>query len=108
MASLRIEFHGQTVTARLEGHVIRIGRDTECDLTVDDPTVAAIHVTIEPFGNGGHKLTEEVIVFIVETRAASPEMSVGQLVDSVRKRFGLSVHPRSVERALERRAKKAS
>lgn len=57
---------------------------------------------------GGHKLTEEVIVFIEETRTASPELSVGQLVDSVRKRFGLSVHPRSVERALERRAKKAS
>ncbi len=58
MASLRIELHGQSVTARLEGRVIRIGRDTECDLTVDDPSVAAIHVTIEPFGNGGHKLTD--------------------------------------------------
>ena len=58
MASIRIELHGQTVTARLEGRVIRIGRDSECDLTVDDPSVAAVHVTIEPFGSGGHKLID--------------------------------------------------
>lgn len=56
---------------------------------------------------GGHKLTEEVMVFIEQARTSNAEMSLPQLAASVRKRFGLSVHPRSLERALERRTKKA-
>jgi transposase len=57
--------------------------------------------------HGGHKLTEEVMVFIEKARASNAEAPVEQLAESVRARFGLTVHPRSVERALERRAKKA-
>ena len=55
---------------------------------------------------GGHKLTEEVLVFIEQARTSNADMSPARLAESVRKHFGLSIHPRSVERALERRAKK--
>lgn len=58
MANLRIELGGRTVTARLEGRVVRVGRDPECDLAVDDPSVAAVHVTFEAMAGGGHKLTD--------------------------------------------------
>ncbi len=57
--------------------------------------------------HGGHKLTEEVVVFLEQERAAKASCSARDLAALVRERFGLAVHPRSVERALERRAKKA-
>lgn len=58
MANLRIELGGRTVTARLDGRVVRVGRDPDCDLTVDDASVAAVHVTFESLPGGGHKLTD--------------------------------------------------
>jgi len=55
---------------------------------------------------GAHKLTEEVMTFIDQVRAESPELPSRVLTERVRERFGLSVHPRSIERALARRLKK--
>jgi transposase len=55
---------------------------------------------------GAHKLTEEVMVFLDQARAAAPELSSRDLAGRVQERFGLAVHPRSIERAFERRLKK--
>lgn len=53
-----------------------------------------------------HKLTPEVVDFIVQTRSAQPELSFDELAQAVLKQFGLRVHPRSIERALARQQKK--
>jgi transposase len=55
---------------------------------------------------GAHKLTEDVMVFLDEVRAETPELSSRDLAGRVQERFALSVHPRSIERAFERRLKK--
>jgi hypothetical protein len=55
---------------------------------------------------GGHKLTEAVLAFVDGERAADASLSTAALVDRVEARFGVRVHPRSLERALARRAKK--
>jgi len=55
---------------------------------------------------GAHKLTEEVMAFLDQARAEAPELSSRDLAGRVQERFGLSVHPRSIERAFERRLKK--
>ena len=52
-----------------------------------------------------HKLSEAVVERLVEARAAQPSMSSADLAALVTAEFGLSVHPRSVERALARRPK---
>jgi transposase len=52
-----------------------------------------------------HKLNEEVLAFLRQVLAAEPRLSSRQLADRLRARFGLSVHPRSIERALQQRAK---
>jgi hypothetical protein len=44
--------------------------------------------------------------FVDQARAETPELSARVLVEQVQERFGLSVHPRSIERALARRLKK--
>jgi transposase len=51
-----------------------------------------------------HKCTEEVLDFVEQQRAeGSPDQEVSE---AVRKRFGISIHPRSLVRALTRQKKK--
>ena len=49
-----------------------------------------------------HKLSTAVMDFINELLGEDPTLAAAELVERVRKRFKLSVHPRSVQRALER------
>jgi len=53
-----------------------------------------------------HKLTETILSFLDQCRADDKTLRSRTLASMVRKRFGLSVHPRSIERALKRRQKK--
>jgi transposase len=53
-----------------------------------------------------HKLTEPVLEFIDQKRAADSNLRASALAAMIRAQLGLSVHPRSIERALMRRAKK--
>jgi len=49
-----------------------------------------------------HKLTEDVMAFI----SACKTLQATDLANRIKQRFGLSVHPRSIERALQRQSKK--
>ena len=49
-----------------------------------------------------HKLSAAVMEFINELLGEDPALVAADLVEKIRKRFKLSVHPRSIERALER------
>ena len=53
-----------------------------------------------------NKLTDAVLEFIDRQRAADSSLRAPQLAAMIRKHLSLSVHPRSIERALARRAKK--
>jgi transposase len=53
-----------------------------------------------------HKLTDEVMAFIVEKRQEEPSLRPAELVRLIRERFGTTVHPRSIERRLRRHQKK--
>lgn len=53
-----------------------------------------------------HKLSEEVVDFLERARAENPSLSSADLADLLLEQRALTVHPRSIERALERRAKK--
>ena len=53
-----------------------------------------------------NKLTDAVLKFIDRQRAADSTLRSPQLAVLLRKRLHLTVHPRSIERALARRAKK--
>jgi len=55
---------------------------------------------------GGHKLTEEVLEFIKEICAVGQPKNIPALLDEVEGRFGIRVHRRSLERALQRCEKK--
>jgi transposase len=53
-----------------------------------------------------HKLTDEVLAFLVETRQKEPSLQAPELVRLIQERFGTKVHPRSIERSLLRHPKK--
>ena len=53
-----------------------------------------------------HKLTDEVLAFIVGIRQKQPHVRTAELVRLIQERFGTKVHPRSIERSLLRRQKK--
>lgn len=60
-------------------------------------------VPAKPGPRGAHKLTDEVLDYLEELRSADPTVGSAALACAVEERFGVSVHPRSVERALARR-----
>ena len=55
-----------------------------------------------------HKLSAPVVAVLQKTLAQQPQMKASDLAELVHQRFGISVHPRSVERALARQEKNAS
>ena len=54
-----------------------------------------------------HKLSDEVVDALRTAKSEQPTLSVGDLVGFVRERFGISVHRRSIERALARGKKRS-
>jgi hypothetical protein len=52
------------------------------------------------------KLTDEVLDYVEQLKAANRALRAPQWSEKVLEKFGLAVHPRSIQRALERRAKK--
>jgi transposase len=59
-----------------------------------------------PGPKGAHKLTEEVMAFVERVRQKHPAVTATALSQRVRARFGVAVHPRSIERARARGEKK--
>jgi transposase len=53
-----------------------------------------------------HKLTPDVIDFVVQARSAQPDLRYDELAEAVEKQLGVRIHPRSIERALARQQKK--
>jgi transposase len=53
-----------------------------------------------------HKLSDDVLAFVLDTLKAEPALRVAELRQRVAQRFGISAHPRSIERALTRHRKK--
>jgi len=60
-------------------------------------------VPAKPGPRRAHKLSEQVLDHLDSLRSADPTLRTGQLAQAVADRFGITVHPRSVERALARR-----
>ena len=59
-------------------------------------------VPAKPGPRRAHKLTDEVIAHAQRLRAADPGLGSTQLAAAIAEEFAITVHPRSVERALAR------
>jgi transposase len=54
---------------------------------------------------GAHKLTDAVMVFIEQRLQTDPSMPARGLAHEIETKLGVSVHPRSIERAIARKKK---
>jgi transposase len=57
--------------------------------------------------HGAHKLNPEVLGFVIEAQGKEPKPRFSELARMIERRFGVQVHPRSIERGLSRRKKNA-
>ena len=55
---------------------------------------------------GGHKISDEVVAFVIELKAAHPELTTPQCLAAVETQFSITLHRRSLERALAGRKKR--
>jgi len=53
-----------------------------------------------------HKLTDEVMDFVHQSRRNNPSLKTADLVALIKEQFDLAVHPRTLERGLQREQKK--
>jgi hypothetical protein len=57
---------------------------------------------------GGHKVTEKIMLFLEKARDGDATLGGQQLAELVMQRFDVTIHPRTIERAVGQRAKKNS
>jgi transposase len=63
-------------------------------------------VRTKPGPRRAHKLSESVVKFIEEQKREDGAVTLDQLVNRIKRQFGLVVHTRSIQRALKRKKKK--
>ncbi len=77
----------------------------QADAALERGGLAAL-VPQKPGPRRAHKLDTDVMDFLHQLRSADASLRPAELARRVRQRFGRTVHPRSVERALARQEKK--
>jgi len=99
----RVRAGGAPVTAAAAAFGFSRPSYYQAAAAVDAGGLAAL-VPARPGPRRAHKLTAEVIAFARELRDADPSLRSADLAAAIAGRFGITVHPRSVERALARAA----
>jgi len=103
----RVRIDGGTVSATALAFGFSRPSFYEAAAAIDASGLAGL-VPARPGPRGAHKLSEEVMAFLRETLESEPSSRSVDLAAAVEERFGMSVHPRSVERALARDARPKS
>jgi transposase len=97
----RARVEGATVSGAAAGFGFSRPSFYEAAAALDAGGLPAL-VPARPGPRRAHKLTPEVVAFAEQLRQADPSLRTQDLAAAIAERFGISVHPRSVERALAR------
>ena len=101
----RVRKDGKSVTAAAEAFGMSRFSFYEAQSVIDRDGLPGL-VPKKPGPRGGHKVTSEVQAYIEEVSSKEPSLDVRDLPAKVKERFGVMVHPRTIERALNRAKKK--
>jgi transposase len=99
----RVRADGESVTAAAAAFGFSRPSYYQAAAAVDAGGLAGL-VPARPGPRRAHKLTAEVVAFARQLRNADPSLRSADLAAAIAGRFGITVHPRSVERALARAA----
>lgn len=101
----RVETDGQTVSDSAAAFGFSRPSFYQAQSSLESGGLAAL-VPQKPGPRRAHKLSPEVMGFIEKLRSEDPSLKASALAQRIGERFGLQVHPRSIERALARQEKK--
>jgi transposase len=102
----RVRVDGQSVAASARAFGFSRPAYYAAARAVDDAGLAGL-IPERPGPRQGHKLTPEVVAFAAGLLHKQPALSTAAVVEAIWSRFGVRVHPRSVQRALARQASSA-
>ncbi|MCU4187522.1 hypothetical protein K6U06_24405 [Acidiferrimicrobium sp. IK] len=97
----RVRVEGDAVSRTVADYGFSRPSFYEAAAALDAGGLAAL-VPARPGPRRAHKMSEEVVAFAQQRLDEDPDLRAGDLVEAIEQRFGLRVHPRSVERALAR------
>ncbi|MGQ0849060.1 MAG: helix-turn-helix domain-containing protein [Actinomycetota bacterium] len=97
----RVRVEGGTVAATARAFGFSRPTFYQAQAALDSTGLAGL-VPARPGPRRAHKLSEEVVSFVQGLTEADPTLRSGEVAEAIAARFGISVHPRSVERALQR------
>lgn len=97
----RVRVDGEPVSRSAQAFGLSRPSFYQAAAAVDAHGLAGL-VPARPGPRRAHKLTEEIVAFAGDKRAADPRLRSAELAALIADRFAVSVHPRSVERALTR------
>jgi len=103
----RVRVAGDTVSASVAAFGFSRPSFYEAAAAVDAGGLAAL-VPARPGPRRAHKLSDEVVAYLRQRLETDPSLRAVDLVAIVEERFGIRVHPRSVERALARQPRPKS
>ena len=98
----RVEADGVSVSAAADAFGFSRQSYYSAARALADEGLAGL-VPAKPGPRGASKLTDEVLDHLEELRQADPGLGAAALAAAVTERFGVTVHRRSIERALARR-----
>ena len=97
----RVRVDGTPVTAAAAAFGFSRPSYYEAAAAVDRDGLGGL-VPAKPGPRHAHKLTDEVVAFARSAREQDPSITAAQLATAIAEKFAITVHPRSVERALAR------
>lgn len=101
----RVESDGRSVSDSAAAFGLSRPSFYQAQSLLESGGLAAL-VPRKPGPRRAHKLSAEVMSFIEKLRSADSSLSASGLARRIEERFGLEIHPRSIERALARQEKK--
>ncbi len=101
----RVRIDGQTISRTAAAFGVSRPTLYQAQAAFGDGGLAAL-VPKKPGPRRAHKLGEAQMDFLQQALAENPTLGATELARRLEQRFGLSIHRRSVERALRRRKKK--
>ncbi len=101
----RVRVDGQSVSQSAAGFGLSRPSYYQAQAAYEEGGLPAL-LPKKPGPRRAHKLSEKVVRALREALADQPELGPRELVELVEERFGISVHRRSIERALARQEKK--
>ena len=101
----RVRVEGRTVVRSAAEFGFSRPSFYEAAAALDDSGLPGL-VPLRPGPRRAHKLTDEVVAFCRAAIADDPSLRPADLGAMVEERFSITVHPRSIERALARQPKR--